>query len=131
MRSGRITSNRKQPLQPLQTAGINTFFDVLDMDRDDFLQVPGIGEEDAAVLLTLIDELTVEEEAAEGAQPAKAASADPGAAEEVESSEESEETVDSEELEESEEPKAEPVGAAISEADPASATDGEPNDAAD
>ena len=118
-------------LAALQAAGINTFFDVLDMDRDDFLQVPGIGEEDAAVLLTLIDELTVEEEVPEGAQPAKAASADSGAAEEAEGSEESEETVDSEELEESEEPKAEPVGAGISEADPALATDGEPDDAAD
>ena len=118
-------------LAALQAAGINTFFDVLDMDRDDFLQVPGIGEEDAAVLLTLIDELTVEEEVPEGAQPAKAASADSGAAEEAEGSEESEETVDSEELEESEEPKAEPVGAAVSEADPAAATGGEPDDAAD
>jgi N utilization substance protein A len=119
-------------LAALQAAGINTFFDVLDMDRDDFLQVPGIGEEDAAVLLTLIDELTVEEEVPEGAQDqARAASADPGAAEDAEGSEESEENVDSEELEKSGEPKAEPVGAAVSEADPASAADGEPDDAAD
>ena len=62
-------------LAALQAAGINTFFDVLDMDRDDFLKVPGIGEEDAAVLLTLIDELTVEDEAPEPAPPAGEAEA--------------------------------------------------------
>ena len=49
-------------LAALQASGINTFFDVLDMDRDDFLSVPGIGETEAARLLSLIDELTVEDE---------------------------------------------------------------------
>ena len=62
-------------LAALQAAGINTFFDVLDMDREDFVRVPGIGDEDAALLLALIDELTVEEEALEGEPPAGAAKA--------------------------------------------------------
>jgi N utilization substance protein A len=62
-------------LAALQAAGINTFFDVLDMDREDFVQVPGIGDEDAALLLALIDELTVEDEALEDAPPAGAAKA--------------------------------------------------------
>ncbi len=73
-------------LAALQAAGINTFFDVLDMDREDFVQVPGIGDEDAALLLALIDELTVEDEALEGAPPAgaaKAASAAPQQSQDV------------------------------------------------
>jgi len=72
-------------LAALQAAGINTFFDVLDMDREDFLKVPGIGDEDAALLLTLIDELTVEDEPLEGAprtETARAASAAPQQSEE-------------------------------------------------
>ena len=97
-------------LAALQAAGINTFFDVLDMDRDDFLQVPGIGEEDAAVLLTLIDELTVEDEVPDGGAPAgaaKAASAAPDAAEEGESAEEAVESepADSEVAEEDGQPE--------------------------
>jgi N utilization substance protein A len=74
-------------LAALQAAGINTFFDVLDMDRDDFMSVPGIGEVESARLLTLIDELTVEDEISDGQPPAagRAASASP-------SEEESEET---------------------------------------
>ena len=42
-------------LAALEAAGINTFFDILDMERDDFLAVPGIGEEDADLLEALID----------------------------------------------------------------------------
>ena len=78
-------------LAALQAAGINTFFDVLDMDRDDFLKVPGIGEEDAAALLSLIDELTVEDEVPDSGAPAgaaKAASVAPDVAEEGESKDE-------------------------------------------
>jgi N utilization substance protein A len=58
-------------LAALQAAGINTFFDVLDMERDDFLHVPGIGEEEADALVALIEELTVEEAGAVG-EPAAA-----------------------------------------------------------
>jgi N utilization substance protein A len=51
-------------LSSLEAAGISMFYGVLDMDRDDFLQVPGIGEEEADRLEALIDELTVVEEVA-------------------------------------------------------------------
>jgi N utilization substance protein A len=49
-------------LAALQAAGIDTFVNVLDMEKDDFLQVPGIDEEEAERLVGLIDELTVVEE---------------------------------------------------------------------
>jgi N utilization substance protein A len=118
-------------LAALQAAGINAFFDVLDMDRDDFLKVPGIGEEDAAVLLALIDELTVEDEVPEGAPPAgeaRAASAAPETSEETDEVEKAESAEDSVE---SDEPKGEPVGAGISDAESASNTEEEPGDAPD
>jgi N utilization substance protein A len=101
-------------LAALQAAGINTFFDVLDMDREDFIQVPGIGDEDAATLLALIDELTVEEEAPEAAaaEPvaAEAAPAEPAEAEPA-VAEGSGEAEDPEEV-----PEEEPVAAVASEA---------------
>jgi N utilization substance protein A len=58
-------------LAALQAAGIDTFVNVLDMEKDDFLQVPGIDEEEAERLVGLIDELTVVEEP-------QAPSAEPG-----------------------------------------------------
>ncbi|MDH3734546.1 MAG: transcription termination factor NusA [Gemmatimonadota bacterium] len=54
-------------LTALEAAGISMFYGVLDMDRNDFMQVPGIGEEEADKLESLIDELTVVEEVSEGA----------------------------------------------------------------
>ncbi len=65
-------------LAALQASGINTFVDVLDMERDDFLQIPGIGEEEASRLVSLIDELTVVEEAAEAAKQGEAGGRDGG-----------------------------------------------------
>ena len=61
-------------LAALEAAGISMFYGVLDMDRNDFLQVPGIGDEEADRLESLIDELTVVEEVAE---PAADAAPDP------------------------------------------------------
>jgi transcription termination/antitermination protein NusA len=52
-------------LAALQGAGYTTFLDIIDLDRDDFLRIPGFGEEDAAALLRVIDELTVEDAGAE------------------------------------------------------------------
>ncbi len=63
-------------LAALEAAGVNSFFNVLDMDRNDFLQVPGIGPEEADRLEALIDELTVVEES-----PARSAAAKGEAAE--------------------------------------------------
>ena len=61
-------------LAALEAIGISSFFNVLDMDKQDFLQVPGIGEEEADSLIALIDELTVvdETEAASEGEQAKA-----------------------------------------------------------
>jgi N utilization substance protein A len=97
-------------LAALQAAGINSFFDVLDMEQDDFLQVPGIGEEEAARLAELIDELTVVEEANEAA---KAASEEETPSEEAEEPAEAEEEqpADSEEFPEETAPTAEDANA--------------------
>jgi N utilization substance protein A len=57
-------------LAALQAAGIDSFAAVLDMDKDDFLQVPGIDDSEAERIVALIDELTVvEEPAAPAAAP--------------------------------------------------------------
>jgi N utilization substance protein A len=48
-------------LASLAAAGYETFLQVIDLERRDFLGIQGIGEEDADRLLQLIDELTVVE----------------------------------------------------------------------
>jgi N utilization substance protein A len=48
-------------LAALAAAGYETFLQVIDLERRDFLGIPGLGEEDADRLLQLIDELTVVE----------------------------------------------------------------------
>ncbi|MBI4538317.1 MAG: transcription termination factor NusA [Gemmatimonadetes bacterium] len=80
-------SLRELELQPatlaaLEAAGYTTFFDIIDLEREDLLRVPGIGPDEADRVLQIIDELTVEEgEAAEALQagraPATAAPASP------------------------------------------------------
>lgn len=55
-------------LAALEAAGITNFLDVLDMDQDDFVQIPGVGSEEARQLVEIIDELTVLEEQGEGAR---------------------------------------------------------------
>ena len=127
-------------LAALQAAGINTFFDVLDMDRDDFLKVPGISEDDATAILALIDELTVEDEVPGGGAPAgtpKAASEAPALVEEGELADKPAEAEETEEVEEPEaaepsgESEGEPVGAAISETEASLAVEEEPGKAED
>ena len=44
----------------LEGAGFRTFNDIIDMDRDDFLRVPGMTPEESDRLVSLIDELTDE-----------------------------------------------------------------------
>jgi N utilization substance protein A len=46
-------------LAALSTVGYDTFLQVIDLDRRDFLGIEGLGEQDADRLLQLIDELTV------------------------------------------------------------------------
>jgi N utilization substance protein A len=48
-------------LTALAAAGYETFLQVIDLERRDFLGIQGLGEEDADKLLQLIDELTVVE----------------------------------------------------------------------
>ncbi|MFP3947537.1 MAG: transcription termination factor NusA [Longimicrobiales bacterium] len=49
-------------LAALEAAGYHTFLDIIDLEREDFLQVEDLTEEEADALLGLIDELTVVEE---------------------------------------------------------------------
>jgi transcription termination/antitermination protein NusA len=46
-------------LAALQTAGYSTFLDIIDLERDDLIRVPGLTPEDADQVLRIIDELTV------------------------------------------------------------------------
>lgn len=48
-------------LAALAGAGYDTFLQIIDLERADFLAIPGIGEAEADRLLQLIDELTVVE----------------------------------------------------------------------
>jgi transcription termination/antitermination protein NusA len=50
-------------LAALEAAGYTTFFDIIDLDREDFVALDGIDEAAADQLLSLIDELTVTDEA--------------------------------------------------------------------
>ena len=69
-------------LAALSGAGYDTFLQVIDLDRRDFLGIEGLGEKDAGRLLQLIDELTVievEVGAAEGADSEDESAAEEGA----------------------------------------------------
>ena len=48
-------------LAALEHAGYNSFLDIIDMERADFERIPGIGPDEAAEVLRLIEALTVEE----------------------------------------------------------------------
>lgn len=70
-------------LAALEAAGYNTFLDVIDLEREDLLRIPAIGPAEADRLLTLIDEMTVEDEdgGAAAGGVAEASEAMPGASE--------------------------------------------------
>jgi len=117
-------------LAALEAVGISTFFDVLDMDREDFVEVPGIDAEEAEKLEGLIDELTVvEDTATEGAgdllkATLEASDAEGEASEEEEAEAEPEpeaedEAEDEAEEEAEDEAEAEPEAEAEAEAEPA------------
>jgi len=67
-------------LAAMEAAGYNTFFDIIDLEREDLMRIPAIGEAEAARILQLIEEMTVEEEDA-SAEPAAASHALPGGSE--------------------------------------------------
>ena len=46
----------------LEDAGYRTLNDIIDLERDDFLRLPGIAPQEADRLIGIIDELTTEEE---------------------------------------------------------------------
>ena len=52
-------------LAALEAAGYTSFFDVIDLEREDLLRIPAIGPEEVDRVLALIEELTVEDEAGE------------------------------------------------------------------
>jgi N utilization substance protein A len=57
-------------LAALESAGYTSFLDIIDLEREDLLRIPGIGEEQADNVLRLIESLTVEEGASEDAAAA-------------------------------------------------------------
>jgi transcription termination/antitermination protein NusA len=59
----------------LEHAGYKSLNDIIDLDRDDFLRLPGIAPEEADRLMAFIDELSTEVVAAEEAQLSKATEA--------------------------------------------------------
>jgi N utilization substance protein A len=69
-----------ETLAALETAGYNTFLDIIDLEKGDFLKVPGLSDTEADRLLEIIDELTVvegeagAEASAEAEAPAEAES---------------------------------------------------------
>ncbi|WP_419948501.1 transcription termination factor NusA [Candidatus Palauibacter sp.] len=65
-------------LAALEAAGIGSFYGLLDLERGDFLQVPGIGPDEADTLEALIDELTVVDEPQPEVAVAEAAAAEAG-----------------------------------------------------
>lgn len=58
-------------LAALEAAGYTSFFDVIDLEREDLLRIPAIGPEEADRVLALIEELTVEDEAGEASSTAE------------------------------------------------------------
>jgi N utilization substance protein A len=55
-------------LAALSAAGYDTFLQIIDLERAEFLAIPGLGEAEADRLLEIIDELTVVEGEASGAE---------------------------------------------------------------
>ena len=46
----------------LEEAGFKTLNDILDLDREDFLRLPGIAAAEADRIMAIIDELTTEDD---------------------------------------------------------------------
>jgi len=59
-------------LAALEAAGYHTFLDIIDLEKNDFLKVPGLTESEADRLLRIIDELTVVEGEVGAEAPAEA-----------------------------------------------------------
>ncbi len=70
-------------LAALESAGYTTFLDIIDLEREDLLRVPGLTAEDADEVLRVIDQLTVEESASESTEGAGPTDAELAEAREV------------------------------------------------
>jgi N utilization substance protein A len=57
----------------LEDAGYRTLNDIINLEREDFLRLPGIAPEEADRIMALIDELTTEDEGAEESEEEGAA----------------------------------------------------------
>ncbi|MET0400238.1 MAG: transcription termination factor NusA [Longimicrobiaceae bacterium] len=68
-------------LAALEAAGYTTFFDVIDLEREDLLRIPGIALPEADRILALIEELTVEDEDGAGEEAAVSEDAEESPAE--------------------------------------------------
>jgi len=58
----------------LEHAGFHTLDDILDLEREDFLRLPGIAPEEADRIMTILNELTTDEESEEEVVDGSAAS---------------------------------------------------------
>ncbi|HEX6747171.1 MAG TPA: transcription termination factor NusA [Longimicrobium sp.] len=63
-------------LAALQAAGYNTFYDIIDLEREDLMRIPAIGQAEAERIAQLIEEMTVEEDEEAEARPAAASAED-------------------------------------------------------
>jgi len=70
-------------LAALESAGYTTFLDIIDLEREDLLRIPGLTAEDADEVLRVIDQLTVEDSAPEAAEDAGPTDAELAEAREV------------------------------------------------
>ncbi len=52
-------------LAALEAAGYASFMDIIDLEREEFLRIPGLGPEETDALVKMIEELTIVEEPAE------------------------------------------------------------------
>ena len=68
-------------LAALEAAGYTTFYDVIDLEREDLLRIPAVGAAEADSIIAMIDELTVEDEEVPESPESELAEAEP--AEEV------------------------------------------------
>jgi N utilization substance protein A len=66
VRLGNIAGMPPATVAVLEEAGYRTLNDIIDLDREDFLKLPGIAPEEADRIMALIDELTTEDAGAEG-----------------------------------------------------------------
>jgi N utilization substance protein A len=69
----------------LEEAGYRTLDDIIDLEREDFLRLPGIAPEEADRLMAIINELTTDDAGESGEEAVSATAADAEASSEMES----------------------------------------------